>query len=249
MKKNPLLVELQSAPMLVASLDGDDLPFLLEEARTQRADIVEIRMDVWSEFLREGMQEKLARFKEKIGIPMLVSFRGGHPFPSWWQPLHWRAIAHADLIDVEWNPKYPWKDIRKQTTQLGVGLIVSHHDYEATPSESKLGSMARAAWSKGADMVKLATKVKSPADIRTLVAVSDRFTPKRLMTVMGMGPWGPLSRLVSLVWESKLLYGYIGAPTAVGQSPYKDLQERVRQWHPLYAAGFIERQKKRGSAL
>lgn len=226
---NAILKQLKtSKPLLVASLDGDDLPYLLDQAREERADIVEIRLDVWGNFFREGLLEKMARFKEKIGVPMLVSFRGGHPFPAWWQPTHWRALSYAALIDVEWNPKYPWREIVKQAQKTGVGLIISHHDFQATPSTKTLMKIVQAAYGKKADIVKIATRVKTEADIRTLLEVSNRVGTKKLMTVMGMGPLGSLSRLVAPLYYSCLVYGYIGTPTAVGQMPYRDLQERFR---------------------
>lgn len=248
MKKtnNIVLSDLQKYPLLVASLDGDDLPFLLEEAKIQRADIVELRMDLWSGFFREDMHQKLARFKEKIGIPMLVSFRGGHPFPSWWQPLHWRALASASLIDVEWNPKYPWKEIRAQVKAMNLGLIISHHEYEKTPAVPKLMKIVRAARAKGADLVKIATKAADEEDIRTLMTISETFSPKALGTVMGMGVWGGLSRYMAPVFGSSLVYGFIGAATAIGQAPYKELFERMRAMSPRYEAGFQERGKRRG---
>jgi 3-dehydroquinate dehydratase-1 len=244
MKNETLDLLRKSSPLLVASLDGDDLPFLLEEARSERADLVEIRMDVWGNFFREEMLEKMARFKEKIGIPMLVSFRGGHPFPTWWQPAHWRALGAASLIDVEWNPKYAWREIAKNVKKLSLGLIISHHDYQATPSEKKLVQIARTAYGKKADIVKIATRAKSEADIRTLLAVNARFAPKKLMTVMGMGPLGTLSRLVSPLFHASLLYGYIGTPTASGQLPYRDLQERIRALYPRYDQERQARQAK-----
>jgi 3-dehydroquinate dehydratase-1 len=248
MKKNTnsLLLELQQYPLLVASLDGDDLPFLLEEAKTVRADMVELRMDVWSNFFREDMLQKLARFKEKIGLPMLVSFRGGHPFPKWWQPLHWRALASAAMIDVEWNPKYPWKEIRSQTQDLNLGLMISHHDYDKTPPLKVLLAVSKAAVKQGAHVVKIATKINAEEDLRTLLEVNRSLGAKTLGTVMGMGAWGAVSRLAAPLFGSCLVYGFIGSATAIGQSPYKELQERMRSLNPRYEAGFLTRQKKRG---
>lgn len=234
MKNETLELLKRSSPLLVASLDGDDLPYLLEEARSERADLVEIRLDVWGNFFREEMLEKMARFKAKIGIPIVVSFRGGHPFPPWWQPVHWRALSDASLIDVEWNPKYPWREIAKNVKKFNLGLIISHHDYQVTPPERALIRIARAAYGKKADIVKIAARVESEADIRTLLAVCARFAPKKLMTVMGMGPLGSLSRLVGPLFHSCLLYGYIGTPTASGQLPYRELQERIRAFYPRY---------------
>jgi 3-dehydroquinate dehydratase-1 len=243
--KNQLLTLLkQTSPLLVASLDGDDLPYLLEQARSDRADVVEIRLDVWGNFFREDMLEKMGRFKTKIGIPMLVSFRGGHPFPAWWQPVHWRALSHAAMIDVEWNPKYPWRDIVKNVQKYNLALMISHHDYQETPKESALMKIAKAAYGKKADVVKIATRVKGEQDIRTLLQVNAKFAPKRFMTVMGMGPYGTLSRLAGPLFHTCLIYGFIGTPTASGQLPYRELQERIRSLYPGYDEKFQVRMSK-----
>ena len=63
---------------------------------------------------------------------------------------------------------------------------------------------------------------------------------------MGMGAWGGVSRLSAPLFGSCLVYGFIGSATAIGQSPYKELQERMRSLNPRYEAGFQARQKKRG---
>ena len=237
--KNQLLSMLkESSPLLVASLDGDDLPYLLEQAKSDRADLVEIRLDVWGNFFREDMLDKMTRFKEKIKLPMLVTFRGGHPFPSWWQPVHWKALAHAAMIDVEWNPKYPWRDILKNVKKHNLLLMISHHDYKETPSDAALIRIVKAAYSKKADIVKIAARAQDVDDIRRLLALSAKFTPKRMMTVMGMGPLGTLSRLTAPLFNSCLLYGFIGTPTASGQLPFRDLQERIRTLYPRYDEAF-----------
>ena len=93
-------------------------------------------------------------------------------------------------------------------------------------------------------MVKVATRVKSEADVRTLLQVAENFAPKRLMTVMGMGPLGTLSRLVGPLFHSCMVYGYIGTPTATGQLPYRELQERIRALYPHYEEGLQERQAR-----
>jgi 3-dehydroquinate dehydratase-1 len=243
--KNELLAMLKgSSPLLVASLDGDDLAYLLEQAKSERADIVEIRLDVWGAFFREEMLEKMARFKQKIGIPMLVTFRGGHPFPGWWQPVHWRALSHAAMIDVEWNPKYPWREILQNVRKYNLALMISHNDYKATPRETALVKLARSAYGKKADIVKIATRADREEDVRTLLSVGRRFAGKKLMTVMGMGPYGALSRMIAPLYQSCLVYGYIGTPTASGQLPYRELQDRMRSLYPSYNESLQKRQAK-----
>jgi 3-dehydroquinate dehydratase I len=225
MKNNFLAQLAKHGPLLVAALDGDDLAFLMEEAKRSHADAVEVRLDLWGGFLRDEIFEKMARLREKIGLPMIVSFRGGHPFPSWWQPVYWRALGNAALIDVEWNPKYPWRDIIKNVRKFGSSLMISHHDFARTPPAAKLAKIARAAYQKKADVV------------------------KRLMTVMGMGPLGNATRLAAPIFQSCLIYGFIGRPTANGQLPYKELQERIRRLYPRYDQEFQERLKQSASAI
>jgi 3-dehydroquinate dehydratase type I len=96
--------------------------------------------------------------------------------------------------------------------------------------------------------VKIATRVKNEADIRTLLSVNQRFAPKKLMTVMGMGPLGTISRLAAPIFHSSLVYGFIGTPTASGQLPYRDLQERVRALYPRYDLELQARQAKLATA-
>jgi 3-dehydroquinate dehydratase-1 len=241
---NSFLKDLEkTGPFLVASLDGDDLPFLLEEARTARADMAEIRMDLWSNFFREDWAVKMARFKEKIRLPLLVSFRGGKPFPPWWLPVHWKALSAASLIDVEWNAAYPWREITKQARDHKVALMISHHDYQKTPSLRELTKIVKKAYGKKADIVKIATRVQNESDVRTLFELNNLFG-KRLITVMGMGPLGALSRFVAPLFNSCLVYGYIGTPTASGQLPFRDLQERMRAFYPRYDSLFQERSSR-----
>lgn len=236
--KNELLLQLkQSSPRLVASLDGDDLPDLLEQARVERADIVEIRLDLWGDSLRDDMVAKLARFKEKIGIPMLISFRGGNPFPRWWETVHWRSLVHAAMVDFEWNPKYPWREILKQVRQQKLALMISHHDYKSTPKAKALVKIGRLALSKKADIIKLATRVKDKEDVRTLLEVCAALAHKSPVAVMGMGPLGQISRLSAPLFGSAFIYGFIGSPTANGQLQYRDLQERIRVLYPGESAG------------
>ncbi len=247
---NSILASLkQSTPLLVAALDGDDLPYLLEQARSERADMAEIRLDLWGAFFRDDMVDKMARFKAKIGLPLLVSFRGGHPFPSWWQPIHWRSLSHASLIDVEWNAKYPWREILANVKKYNLALVISHHDFERTPKAPQLIKLAKAAYAKKADIVKLATRVNSEEDVRVLLEVCAKFSPKHLMTVMGMGPQGSLSRLVAPLYHAALVYGYIGTPTANGQLPFRELHERIRALYPRYDAAFQARAAKIASVF
>jgi len=231
----------QSPPVLVASLDGDDLASLMEEAKLMRADAVEIRLDLWGDFLRDQMFEKMARLREKIALPMIVAFRGGRPYPVWWQPAHWRALHHAAAVDVEWNSTYRWREIAQRAAHAGTALVISHHDFTRTPPTGALKAAVRSAFAKRADLVKVATHVKSDGDLRRLFELSQEFTPKRLLSVMGMGPLGPLSRLVAPLFGSCLVYGFLGRPTAPGQLPYKELQERVRRLYPGYDQQFRRR--------
>jgi 3-dehydroquinate dehydratase-1 len=152
------------------------------------------------------------------------------------------------MIDVEWNPKYPWREILRNVKKYGLALMISHHDYKETPKEKALIRLARAAYAKKADVVKIATRVKDEDDIRALLRINERFAPKKFMTVMGMGPMGTLSRLVAPIFNACFLYGFIGTPTASGQLPFRELQERIRSLYPRYDEAIQERMSRLVSA-
>ena len=74
----------------------------------------------------------------------------------------------------------------------------------------------------GADVLKIATRTDSAADVARLLGLLEK-TPLPL-AVMGLGPLGMASRVMLAAAGSVLNYGWLHQPNVTGQWSAKDLQ-------------------------
>lgn len=106
--------------------------------------------------------------------------------------------------------------------QHGRILIVSHHDFAATPSVATLKKLARRAAAEGADLFKVATFLRDRDDLMRLIEfqTAEAGVP---VVAMGMGPAGRFSRIVLAGFGAPLCYGWLGTPQVPGQWPALEL--------------------------
>ena len=86
----------------------------------------------------------------------------------------------------------------------------------------------RRARAAGADICKLAARADTPAALAQLLAVFSR-RPALPLSVMGMGTFGKISRLLLAQAGSVLNYGYLDQPNASGQWEAVLLQKRLAE--------------------
>lgn len=104
-------------------------------------------------------------------------------------------------------------------------------------SKSRRASTTCANWKNGraptkADIVKFAFTPCLASDIQTGVQLFTK--PKGPIAVMGMGPMGPVSRLLYSQLGSCLVYGYLGEKeTAPGQWHVSLIKETLRHLGPI----------------
>ena len=196
------------------------------------ADLVEVRLD--SLRRRRGL---LDRELPTARVPWLLTARhpaeGGAPgLPSGERrALLERYLPWATAIDVELRSAGAWDDLLEQSRAARVRRIVSYHDFSGTPPLAALRKVVRRASSAGADVVKIATLLRSPDDLCTLLRLQTSTTAVPLAT-MGMGPLGKVSRLVLGAAGSCLSYGYLDKPQVPGQWPAAELAQRLREVAP-----------------
>ncbi len=134
-----------------------------------------------------------------------------------------------DYVDVEGDSGFTEVMVEK----AGRGLIVSHHDFEATPGD--LGALYQQLAALGADLVKIAVTPRSIADVGRLLAcaqvVSAAGGPPLLP--IAMGPLGLPTRLLAGRLGAPFTYAApeAGAEAAAGQLGALELHQlyRVRQ--------------------
>ena len=93
---------------------------------------------------------------------------------------------------------------------------------------AKLQARIRRAKRAGADICKIAAVTSTAADLHRLLTLFTTRQPLPL-SVMGMGEFGKVSRLLLARAGSVLNYGYLDRPNASGQWEARVLRERMRE--------------------
>ena len=143
--------------------------------------------------------------------------------------LYWQFLPAAKYIDLELRSTRQLASTIDEARARGVGLILSAHFFKTTPGVAKLESLRDRAFAAGADVFKVATFTRTLPDVLTLAALLAR-SPRRALSVMGMGPFGKLSRPLLACAGSVLNYGYLDAVQVPGQWPAPLLKQRLAEY-------------------
>lgn len=191
-------------------------------------DLVEIRADCLA-----GKVPDLPRALRKIKRPLIITARhpleggAGNLTASDRAALLEALLPHAAFIDVELRSVARCAAIMRRARRLGVGIIISIHDFSRTPGPVVLRQKLRQGMRCGATVVKIATTLRGPRDLATLL-VLQAAGGDRLAT-MGMGKLGKVSRLALPLAGSRFVYGYLDRPQVDGQWPAAVLASRLAE--------------------
>ncbi len=207
----PLVVAAVNSWELWKSLSGRDL--------SDRCDWVELRVDGLP---AELSPDRVMEYRPQM--PLLITVRSheegglrqmteGERFS-----LMRAYLPYAVAIDIEAAVIEQCPDLIAEAKARGIVIIASSHDFQVPPQVEYLREQEKKARACGADIVKFAFRLNEAADIRTGVELL--CPAAEPLAVMGMGPLGPVSRLLYSQLGSRLIYGYIG-----------DEEAAPGQWH------------------
>lgn len=219
-------------PRIVAAGGEAELDAL---AAAEGADLVELRADLFDDPRPEATVAALDRLRV-AGRPVILTVRaareGGKPMDEERRrAIYVAGLPHAQAIDVEIASSDLVGELAPQARALGRTLVLSAHVLDRTPPEGELLALVDRAVALGAGVTKIATQARDVADVRTLLAVTLAARGRGVVTV-GMGPAGPLSRVVLAAAGSLFTYAAVGRPTAPGQLPVADLASLFRRLYP-----------------
>lgn len=192
-------------------------------------DLIEIRVDSLSFHLKD-----LDNLLPQIACPLIITVRhpregGAHGLlNSERKELYTHYMPFATLMDVELRSLKVLKSIIDDAAQKRVGLIVSDHSFQTTPSLPKLLAKQKRAFAAGATIFKLATLTSTSAQLSVLLSLLQKPNEKQ-RAVMGMGKFGPVSRLLLAQAGSFLNYGYLDVPNASGQWEARELKKLIHR--------------------
>lgn len=228
-------------PAVCAPLVAPTREALLAEARQVAAmqpDLLEWRVDFYRDIAStaEVLATAAALREAAAGIPILFTRRnareGGQPI-ALDEPrvvaLYQAACASrlVDLVDFEMgNAMEHVAQVREAAQVHGIGLVLSFHDFHATPPPSELLARFAEAAALGADVGKVAVMPAAMEDVHGLLGATLEATRQLDIPVisMAMGPLGAVSRLCGGAFGSALTFAIGAAASAPGQMPIADVR-------------------------
>lgn len=227
-------------PKICAPLVENGYESLIREASlfpSLPIDVAEWRADWYHGILEPGILDQvLPALSEALkGLPLLFTFRtrgeGGSLSASLseYSALLEGAVrsGYVDMVDVElFTGDDTAAEAARLAHQCGVKVIMSSHDFRATPPASELLSRLNRMESLGADIAKIAVTPGCPGDVLTLLSVTEQASRTLSCPVisMSMKGTGLISRLSGEVFGSCLTFGSVREASAPGQIDVKELR-------------------------
>ncbi len=189
-------------------------------AQIDEVDFAEVRLDL-VDFAGAGA---LSRDLAAIFAPHRLTIATCRP-GSLAEPLRFALISMAiacgaRLADLELEaPTQFQRRIGAALHARGGRLILSHHDFERTPSDRALRRIAADGFERGADLVKIACAVDGAEDAARLLALLDLDAWRGRIVLAGLGHLGGLFRCLAILRGAPFTYAApdVGPKVARGQ--------------------------------
>ena len=193
-------------------------------------DIFELRLDALSP-ISAATEKKISRLRAPIIITARDPREGGIGKLSIAarHALLLRFLPYAKYIDIELQAAREFKSVLSQAKKTKVRLILSYHNFKATPPSRSLRAKAKRAKSLGADVFKVATRTEAPAALARLVDFLTNRDLRLGVSAMGIGKLGAISRLLLARCGSVLNYGSLDQPNVEGQLSLEMLRSALGQ--------------------
>ncbi len=187
--------------------------------------MVELRLDL--------MQMQPAQIQALLqhNIPTVVTCREGKYSQNERITLLKHAIEHgAAYVDIEVESEENYrKELVNFAKQKGCKVIISYHNFEATPSIAELKQTIAECRNMGADVVKLITTACSEQDSARVLSLYE--TEKDLIA-FAMGEAGKITRFACLYLGAPFTYASSGlgkeaAPGQITASNMEEIEKRM----------------------
>lgn len=131
----------------------------------------------------------------------------------------------AGYVDVEYESDETFrKELLEYAHAHHTLVIISYHNFEATPSAEELNHIVDQSFKWGADRVKITTTATSQADCSRVMALYDKYTK---LIAFCMGKTGAITRVAAPLLGADFTYAAISKSlaTAPGQLTVDELKE------------------------
>lgn len=226
-------------PAIIVPISGETGEAVLDAAADtigHAADIVEWRADGLDELSPETLAATAFALDEILADPLLLTVRtrteGGSADvdDETYAELVLTAIEAGNVafVDVEFRREaHVVARLVDAARKADIGVILSAHDFEATPPRQQLRELYEAMCSVNPDVVKVAVMPQDARDVLSLLDVSldvREAHPDQALMSIAMGAHGVVSRLAAGTFGSVATFGAIGAASAPGQIDADELR-------------------------
>lgn len=232
-------------PKICVPLVGKDKEELKQELMALEKvpfDLIEWRLDCFDAI------EDTTKRKEALNLirsyqpesVLLATFRtvnegGNHPTNQYveiYKSL--MATKLLDLVDVElFLDATTLQTVMNQAKENQVKVVLSNHDFNATPSlEELLNRFDRMSKLNG-DFLKISVMPQSKEDVLTLLQATSQAKEKYSQNIisMSMSPLGLVTRICGETFGSCITFGSVLKPSAPGQIQASKLKEVLQIIH------------------
>jgi len=208
--------------LVAVPLSDENFKENLKEAKEGGADLIELRVDLFSDTSLPFVREKIEEVHEE-GLGTILTVRipeeGGREVKNREEIL--RELAPlSDYTDVELRRKGELLLVGERVRKAGKKLIVSYHDFEGTPPTWILKEVLREGRRFGG-IPKVAVMARDYGDAARLLCVAKEVPGDKV--VIAMGEKGKVSRVAGALFGSVISYASLKRSTAPGQLPLKEL--------------------------
>lgn len=223
-----------SKPSVVGAITDSNA--LLSDFDSADCDCIELRLD------RLGNGAEVIAFCERhqSRLPLLLTARDsaqgglGEHTALQREALLRSLLSYASAIDVEFSNFERFSSLLSEARRSYIAIVGSSHDFEGF-DETETHRMIQAAQAAGTTVAKAAVMLRDARDFARFEALSSQLTGSQF-SLMGMGPYGPASRLLAAQHGSLLNYGYLGEQaTAPGQWPAALLKQVIAATPPFHS--------------
>jgi 3-dehydroquinate dehydratase type I len=197
--------------------------------QSHEPDLIEVRLDHITH------AEGLKLIREATNLPLIATNRRRDQGGCWKgseikrvEKVLDACDAGFDYVDLELTTA-SIEDVGEKARSLGAKIIISFHDFEATPGIDELNSIMREEMKHGADICKIVGTARDHGDCLTYL----RFlleNPNSHIVSFGMGEAGVMSRIFSPIFGGDFTYASsdVGEESAPGQISLDGLIEIYR---------------------
>lgn len=214
-------VLLGKGPALALTLTDSEALRSVQKAKREGARVLEIRIDRFRKIDEAHVLQRI-RSLRSLRLPLIATLRsrkegGGRSISdSKRLSIFEKALPFVDAIDLELGSVRLRKTLVPLARRKGKRIILSYHNFKATPTNRVMLGLIRRGKRGGADLVKLAVTPQKAGDLARLLLLTHRNREKHLVSI-AMGRLGLVSRVLAPLFGSLLTYSFVGRPQAPGQ--------------------------------